>query len=57
MAEKKTTSKGAKKGNFNVKFNQNVKFNEARYKKGETLEVSQEEYENLLIADVIEKDD
>lgn len=40
-----------------VKFNRNVKFNSDPLVTGQSLEVSQEDYENLLTAGVIDKVD
>lgn len=54
MSDKK---KAVKAEGLTVVFNQNVKFNEERYKAGDYLEVSQEEYEILEDARVINKKD
>jgi hypothetical protein len=40
-----------------VKLNTNVKFNDARYSLGEEIDVSQEDYEILLKAGVVDGDD
>lgn len=57
MTEKKTTSRKsvAKKGERTVTFNQNVKVGDARYRIGETFEVSQEVFDALASAGVIEE--
>lgn len=57
MTEKKTTSRKsvAKKDERTVTFNLNVKVGDARYRIGETLEVSQESFDTLAKAGVIEE--
>ena len=56
--KKTTTKKTTKKEEQTVKFNRNVKAGQVRYKAGDSLEVSQEEYEALASAGVIDvKDD
>lgn len=42
--------------NIEIVFNTNVKHGDTRYKKGESLEVSEEEYEILLKAGVIDNE-
>jgi hypothetical protein len=42
---------------FTVVLNTNVKLNETRYVKGETIEVNESDYEALLKAGVIDADD
>jgi hypothetical protein len=42
---------------FTVVLNTNVKLNETRYVKGETIEVNESDYEALLRAGVIDADD
>lgn len=57
MTEKKTTSRKsvAKKDERTVTFNQNVKVGDARYRIGETSEVSQETFDALASAGVIKE--
>lgn len=54
MSEKKTAKKETLQ---KVILIGNIKLNEKRYKKGDSIDVSQDDYEVLLKADVIEKAD
>ncbi|MDI2588052.1 hypothetical protein OR571_13235 [Psychrobacillus sp. NEAU-3TGS] len=50
--EKKETTRTAKKKS--VTFSVNVKYGSQPYRKGESLEVSEKEYEDLLSAGIVE---
>lgn len=57
MAEEKPKKPVSKKDLKKVSILKNVKHNENRYKKGEVIEISLEDYEVLSKAGVILKDD